>query len=339
MQYSAEERDAPSEAPTEPAPMEPSQPRAVQFSQAPPAPEAPQAPLIQKEKDEDFKKWHNVRHFMAYMFTLTAFVILAAPTIISIQLGMDVDASFWIGRWGLCALFVPFFLVYQHFYHLWMLNDRRRRRRYIFIVVPCVPAVLFMIIGGTYMSFSRHLYGQLKSEDCSATSPTPAKFWMQEAYDEAHVAYGQCLVRLQKENQGQPLRRHPNLQSCSEWTELTSDLKGVVPWKGYQISPGTLRQHNPSNDHRWQYLADIEINHLCGGFCTPGPSLFVSYDLTGRQGGACAQYVAFRFLGIMHWGIVIFSIGLLVLVLSIPTYVASRSLLTNLGYKSAVTIA
>lgn len=291
-----------------------------------------------KEQDDDFKKWHNIRHFIAYMFTLTAFTILAAPTIISIQLGFDVDAGFWIGKWGYLAFFVPFFLVGQHFYHLWMLGDRTRRRRYIFIIVPVLPAVLFMIIGGTYMSFSRHLYGQLKSEDCRPDGPTPAKFWMQEAYDEAQAAYNQCLARLVKDNQGLPLRRHPNLQSCTEWDDLLANRKGVVPWKGYKTSPGTLRQHNPSNDHRWQYLADVEVNHLCGGFCSPGPSLFVSYSQTGHRGGSCAQFVAFRFLSIMHWGTVVFAMGLITVVLSIPTYVFSRSFLTNMGYKSAVTI-
>merc|ERR1719238_2427784 len=111
---------------------------------------------------------------------------MAAPTIVCIQLGTDVDSSFWIGRWGLLAIFVPIFLLGQHFYHLWMLQDRRRRRRYLFIIVPIVPAVLFMILGGTYMSLARHLYGQLKSDECSDTGPVPAKFWMQAAYDEAH---------------------------------------------------------------------------------------------------------------------------------------------------------
>jgi len=292
-----------------------------------------------KEKDDDqHKKWHNVRQFVAYVFTLAAFTVLAAPTIISIQLGLDVDAAYWIGRWGLLAIFVPIFLLGQHFYHLWMLAHSSRRRRYIFVFTPVLPAVLFMIIGGTYMSFARHLYGQLKSSDCSGNSPTPAKFWMQEAYDEAHDAYKQCVARLEKENFGEPLRRHPNLQSCQEWETLLENGGGVVPWKGYKISAGTLRQHNPSNNHRWQYLADVEVNHLCGGFCTQGPALFVSYDEVGRVGGSCAQFVAFKFLSIQHWGLVVFAIGLITVCLAIPGYIYSRSFLTTLGYKSAVTI-
>jgi len=289
--------------------------------------------------DEDHKKWHNIRQFTAYMFTLTAFTVLAAPTIISIQLGLDVDASYWIGRWGLIALFVPVFLLGQHFYHLWMINNRRERRRYIFFLVPVLPAALFMIIGGTYMSFARNLYGQLKADDCSPSGPTPAKFWMQDAYEEARGAYDQCLTRLRNDNMGAPLRRHPNLQSCTEWTDLfDTQNKRLMPWKGYKVS-GTLRQFNPSNIHRWQYLANVEINHICGGFCKPGPSLFVSYDHTGRQGGSCSQFVAFRFLSIMHWGTVVFTIGLLIVILSIPTYVMSRGFLNSMGYKSAAVIA
>jgi hypothetical protein len=292
-----------------------------------------------KHEPDHLIKWHNVRHFLAYIFTLTAFTVLAAPTIISIQLGADVDAAFWIGRWGLIAIFVPIFLIGQHFYHLWMLANPQHRRRYIFIFVPIFPAVLFMIIGGTYMSFGRRLYGQLKSEDCSANSPVPAKFWVQEAYEEAYAAHNQCLTRLRRENDGYPLRRHPNLQSCKEWEELQTSQNGVVPWKGYNISAGTLRQHNPSNEYRWQYLADIEHNHLCGGFCNRGPSLFVSYDEVGRAGGACHHFVAFRFLSIAHSGLVVFVIGALLSLLSIPAYLYSRNFLTSLGYKSAVQLA
>lgn len=290
--------------------------------------------------DEDYKKWHNIRQFTAYMFTLTAFTILAAPTIISIQLGLDVDAAFWIGRWGLIALFVPVFLLGQHFYHLWMINNRRERRRYIFFIVPVFPAVIFMIIGGTYMSFARNLYGQLKSDDCSLTGPTPSKYYMQAAYEQARASYDQCITRLRNDNLGAPLRRHPNLQSCVEWDELVvHEDERLTPWKGYKVQPGTLKQFNPSNIHRWQYLANIEINHVCGGFCKPGPSLFVSYDHSGRQGGSCSQFVAFRFLSINHWGTVVFVIGLLIVLISIPTYVVARGFLNTMGYKSAAVIA
>jgi len=302
------------------------------------APLAATTPLLKRVEQDDFTKWHNLRSFIAYMFTFISFVVLAPATIVSIQLGMDVDASFWIGRWGLLAIAVPIFLLGQHFYHTWMLEHAVRRRRYIFIVVPVLPAVLFMIIGGVYMSSAKHLYGQLKANDCDSTSSLPGKMYMQEAYEEARGAYGQCLLRLKKENMGKPLRNHPVLQSCDEWGDLLSGVEGVVPFKGYKVD-GALRQHSTPNDARWQYLANTELNHLCGGFCKQGPPLFASYDLTGRSGGSCSQFVAFRFLAIWHWATVVFAIGTMVLALSIPTYLSMRPMLTNMGYKSGLAIA
>jgi len=295
-------------------------------------------------KTESAQKQTRVRRFLAYMFTISNFVLMSAPTIISIKLGMDVDASFWIGRYGLLAVAVPIFIIVQHLYHLMMIDHTPSRRRYIFLVVPVVPAVLFMVIGGIYMSESRYLYGQLRSDDCAVNSAMPEKFAMENAYVQAREAYDQCRARLLKQNMGQPLRRHPNLQSCSEWDELLEgSTKGVQPWKGQGISSYsdqlTLRRHNPGHEHRWQYLADVELNHMCGGFCEAGPTLFVSYASTGRQGTSCSQVVAFKFLAIWHWATVVFAIGLVTLVLCIPTYVWSRSYLAALGYKSAVTLA
>merc|ERR1719352_2142955 len=131
-----------------------------------------------------------------------------------------------------------------------MLTDKKKLRRYIFIVVPIFPSVFFMIIGGTYMGFSMSLYGQLKSEDCSASGPTPSKWWLQTAYEEAYDAYGHCLQRLTKENNGFPLRRRPNLQSCNEWEELQVGRHGFTPWKGYKIQGALARPHDPDNLRR-----------------------------------------------------------------------------------------
>jgi len=302
-------------------------------------PEFPIAKQLGKDNES------TIRTMLANGFTLGCMLAFAAPTLITFQLGMDVDATYWIGRWGLLAVGIPIFILIQHAYHLWMIGHKNRMRRYIFIVVPVVPAVFYMVLGLTYFSVARHMYGQLKSADCDANASNtfgPAKALLQASYEEARTAYGQCLTRMQEENLGTPLQRHVTLQQCQEWDQMVYDEPvAVTPFKGYKTSKGKIRvpAHSTLQEKRWQYLANVELTHLCGGFCTPGQPLFANYDSTGRYGGSCSQFVAHRMLTIMHWGQVIFTIGTAILVLSIVIYLNSRTLLTNIGYKSGITIA
>jgi len=283
---------------------------------------------------DEFAKWHNARQFMAYLFTLVCLAFFGAPTIMSIRLGMDHDVAYWIGGWGIIAITVPIFIAAQHVYHLYIIGEKKLRTRYIFVVVPVVPAVLFMIIGGTYMSQARFLYGQLKADDCAADSGLPAKFHLQQAYELAFAAHAKCLGRLHLANGGQPLRRARALQSCREW-DAVRDEAGQHPWKGYPV--GHTRQI--SKIERFQYLANVEATHLCGGFCKQGPSLWSPFSAMGHEGATCAQVVAFRFLAVAQEGMILFVLGAVVLALSIPAYLLSRSFLSSMGYRSATIIA
>jgi len=276
----------------------------------------------------------QLQHFAAYMFTLLCFVIFSAPTIICLQLAQDHDVAYWIGKWGNLAWLVPLFLVGQHLYHTWMITKTERRRRYLFIIVPVVPCILFMFIGGTYMSFSSFLYGQLKSESCSNSDFLAAKYRLQRAYDEARTAWDQCVTRQRAQNGGMPLRRIPLLQACEEWEDMTREDKTPLPWKGHDIPAGDIRPHNPDNNLRWQYLANAELNHVCGGFCESGPSLWVSYRDTGHQGGPCSKYIAFRFLSVQHSATIVFATALTIFVLAFPVYFSARSHLAKMGYLS-----
>merc|ERR1719502_1271193 len=117
-----------------------------------------------------------------------------------------------------------------------MLQKKQRRRRYIFLVVPVLPAVFFMVVGGTYMSYARHLYGQMRSTDCTVSAEPADKFWLQEAYTQARAAHRRCLSRMKEDNLGAPLRHHPTLQSCEEWSELVEGQQTLVPWQGYRLA-------------------------------------------------------------------------------------------------------
>jgi hypothetical protein len=287
-----------------------------------------------------FLKWDGVRHFLAYVFTLCAFAVFAAPVVISISLASDHDVSFWIGRWGYLALFVPIFLFAQHFYHLWMLRDQNKLTRYLFILTPILPSVLFMIIGGTYMSYGRFLYGQLKSDDCSLQGALPVKLELQDAYDVAHDAWERCIARKTAENMHLPLRIAPILQSCGEWQNLTKNDEEVSrAWKGHKYQKNSMRTADSSNLPRWQYLANAEANHMCSGFCNRGPPLWTQEQKLGRDSAACALAVSFRFLSVVHYGLMVFAIGAIIFVITFPLYFASKGFLAGLGYSSSTTLA
>jgi len=294
-------------------------------------------PLVPDNEASNLKL-NGARNFLAYMFTLSAFAIFVAPVVISISLASDYDVNFWIGRWGYLAILVPIFLTGQHLYHLWMLQNNKLTR-YLFILTPLLPAALFMFIGGTYMSYGRFLYGQLRSDDCAQSSMLPAKFWLQEAYDEAYNAREKCLVRKKSENFDQPLRRYHTLQSCDEWEVLIKNAKTLSPWKGYKIPENSIRVHDPSNIPRWQYLANSELNHICSSFCSRGPALWTNTQKLGHDGAACAPVIAFRFLSVIQSGLMVFTIGAIVFVLTFPIYFSTRGFLGSMGYSSSTALA
>lgn len=305
--------------------------KSFQARQVPPAVGRDEPGVTDVKKD-------GTRQLLAYMFTLVAFVIFSGPIVVSITLATDNDVAYWIGTYGYFAILVPVFLFGQHVYHLWMLRNHRLTR-YVFLLTPLLPAALFMFIGGTYMSRGKYLYGQLKSDDCHASSSVPEKHWLQVAYEEARDGWEKCVERKKLDNRGVPLRRIPTLQSCSEWDAMVDNVTTIVPWKGYRLASNSMRVRDPSNLPRWQYLANSEINHMCSGFCEGGPALWTISQKLGSEGSGCAEIVAFRFVSVMQYGLMVFTIGAIVFLLTFPIYFSAKSFLAGLGYSSSTTLA
>merc|ERR1712216_740458 len=106
----------------------------------------------------------------------------------------------------------------------------------------------------------------------------------------------------------------------------------IEAWKGYP-----LRHHLKKAPHayssEWKYLASVERNQLCGGFCEPGPMLWTSIEETGRQGGKCAPYVAIKMLVIAHEGGVVMMMGFIILVIAFLLYFALGRWMKRIGFK------
>jgi hypothetical protein len=257
-----------------------------------------------------------------YAVSLSTLCVYAAPTIVSIRLGTDPDAAFWIGRVGLVACLVPVFLAFMHVVHLAELA-RGRPRRSTVNITTIVPGVVLAVTGIVYSAESAFLQSHLMSDDCIARSSQPLseKPRLQVAYELGLRAYAACQERHFERNDRETLPRspHPTLQQCTQWRTADDSLslgEDVVTWKGYvdeqtvaewflgSLGFDLLSQNywadRPQRMHtvywrEWDYLAQVEANHFCGGFCEPGPSLFVDYDMSGRQGGKCAPLVGLKF--------------------------------------------
>lgn len=264
----------------------------------------------------------KARAQVPYAVSLSTLCVYAAPTIVAIRLGTDPDAAFWIGRIGLVACLVPVFLAFMHVVHLAELA-RGRPRRSTLSITTIFPGVVLAVIGIVYSSESAFLQSHLLSDDCIARSSQPLseKPRLQAAYVLGLRAYAACQERHFERNDRETLPRspHPTLQQCTQWRTADESLtlgEDVVTWKGYvdeqtvaewflgSLGFALLSQNywadRPHRTHtvywrEWDYLAQVEANHVCGGFCEPGPSLFVDYDMSGRQGGKCAPLVGLKF--------------------------------------------
>lgn len=277
---------------------------------------------------------YQLCRFIANGFSLVQFCAFASPFIISLEMACDPDVAFWIGEWGYLVFLVPVIIITQHILHFWMLRKPHRMQRSIFIAVPVSCAVIVGIVGCIYYSMGRYFHGQLASHDCNEGSSVYAKYWLQQAYDEAYAVHQQCNSRLQAENGGMPLLRQPTLPGCEEWRDFLDARRGEKTGDRLGIGPGGLKQFSAENFAlQWEYLSWVEAEHICGGFCDIGPSLFVSSDLLGRAGGACAHQVAFKFLSVSDNGFKILIIGLLIFALAVPSYFFAIPQLKALGYR------
>jgi len=295
--------------------------------------EAP--PKKAPQEDEEY----YTRRFLANAFSLVLSCAFGPPIIVSIKIAIDEDVAFWIGEWGYFGLLVWILIIGQHILHLWMLRDSGRAQRSIFFVVPITCSIIIMIIGCIYYSAGKYVHGQLKSKDC-AESTMYNKYWLQQAYDQAHLIYDHCQNRVRAENNDVPLLRQPPLQNCEEWRDFLDMRRGekLEEWAENKVPNrrkwlgGLKRFSSESFAYEWEYLAWAEAEHLCGGFCERGPSLFVSYDRTGRDGGPCARRIAMKFITVYDNGFKVFSIGCIIFALTVPTYLLAIPQLTALGY-------
>mmetsp|Transcript_75979 Transcript_75979/g.180728 ORF Transcript_75979/g.180728 Transcript_75979/m.180728 type:complete len:355 (+) Transcript_75979:83-1147(+) len=318
------------------------------------------------EESDTRKLPENARRSANYMFTIAVCCTYMAPVMIAIHLGSDKDVQYWIGDTGLWASVLPIFFVAAYFYNLREL-PRGAPSAFCLLLVTLIPCVFFAVVGGMYKTSATYLYGQLKAEDCVGGGYFDQKPKLHQSYLLAKDIYARCAHRIFEENDFQPLPRQPTLWDCEEFTTVYDGTSmgdegmatflwkyfptfmeaeeevatAMEPWQGYPLKDGSgpKSEHAPEAIERmlatradWEYLAWIEINHLCGGVCEAGPMLWTSFDKAGRQEpGKCAPYLALKFLVVEFEATMIMWTPFIMLLCSLPVLGMLRSAATKSG--------
>lgn len=178
----------------------------------------------------------------AESFTVGLFIAYAAPTVVAVQLGLDPDAAFWIGRAGLLALALPVLIVALHVLHALRLDWRlRAHSKWLIMIGGVLPAVLLCFAGAIYSAQGNYLYVHLSSGDCTGFSGMKEKPALQAAYAEALEIYERCNARLVLDNGGVALPRRPLLSACQELMPVVPAAVEVVDPNGsmYYAVAGT----------------------------------------------------------------------------------------------------
>mmetsp|Transcript_50746 Transcript_50746/g.134083 ORF Transcript_50746/g.134083 Transcript_50746/m.134083 type:complete len:325 (-) Transcript_50746:42-1016(-) len=246
------------------------------------------------------------RQSFAYMFTVAVLCLYSGPVVLALQLGLDPDVAYWIGRYGQIAGLIPIYILMMHLVILGQFaGEEKRCKKSIFAWTAVLPAVLLAVSGGLYMTSGRYWAGTLISEECSATYGAQ-KAELQKAYSEALGMYQDCRQNMVAANGGMEPRWRPTLQSCAEWARLAPADEGEA-WRPYSArSSEAVRSFRKE----FEYLASVEANHVCGGFCQPGPMLWNDYDVIGKQGTRCSPMVGNKFQIIARQGLQLLVISL-----------------------------
>lgn len=257
------------------------------------------APKANKKGLFEDSQFHEVRVPIATMTTFALFLLFAPATICSIHLGMDPDVRYWCGWFGMCAWVIPFLLIVQHIIHARIHEPKRM----LVIVSVLLPSVFFSAVGGVYMHELNLAATRLYDGDCNTFQEKSA---LQSEYQAALELYDKCTARLEKDGSGP----EPTIETCNEYQEVES-----------RADTDDLR--------RWQYLARVEPQYMCAGFCTGGKSLWTRNP---NYLPPCARFMALKlyYQASLASCCLWYSVG--IIVLYFPAHMLMAPFFRTMGY-------
>eukprot|EP00927_Polykrikos_kofoidii_P071036 TRINITY_DN67373_c0_g1_i1.p1 TRINITY_DN67373_c0_g1~~TRINITY_DN67373_c0_g1_i1.p1 ORF type:complete len:320 (-),score=40.59 TRINITY_DN67373_c0_g1_i1:88-1047(-) len=255
--------------------------------------------LVEAHSREKRRSANTVRSVVSkhavHATSVMLFLVYLVPFQLSLQLGLDQDVNFWMGSAMFCvAVALPISLFVIHLVHV-QLAMRGLRRQEFLIVSVFILSTCLCVLSGVSSGWARTLEQQLMSQDCTKSNGVVDKLLLQEAYVDALKTYDACVSRLFKENGQKPLMRRPLLHMCQEYHGNGQNLSIAMKITNATSNMQRLfakREARVHSDRLSNYLAGVEQNHACGGFCHRGPRL---WSPPGLKDEACSRFVALKF--------------------------------------------
>lgn len=179
------------------------------------------------------------------LFTAFCFTVFVTPIILCHHVGSDPQVLFWIGDYINWVLFLPVLFVWAHIYHMIVRIPSK------FVMVTCLIGSCVVIL-----CLSQHVLvnafdnaNAFAARDCETF---PRKMELQRTWEAARTFYANCMSDVADELDitYESAVSAYRIEDCSDYT--------------------TQLEQNPD----WEYLADLEEQHLCAGWCERGHAIW-----------------------------------------------------------------
>mmetsp|Transcript_97428 Transcript_97428/g.275562 ORF Transcript_97428/g.275562 Transcript_97428/m.275562 type:complete len:276 (+) Transcript_97428:163-990(+) len=191
-------------------------------------------------KSKRVDEWPNVDFFNVFpaAFTFWCLLVFAGPVMKSMTLAYEPSVSFWMGRMPRYIVLMPAVLIFLgHCVH----RVRGAPSRLAVIISLIGSSSVLIFLGNKVFMNAYHFANAFAASDCE---PGTDKYMLEASWQRARDFSETCYSGT-RGTQGHVIT------DCSSYEEAARD--------------------NPS----WAYLRKIELDYGCGGWCAPGPGLWV----------------------------------------------------------------
>jgi len=307
-----------------------------------------------------------------YAFLVGMFAAYSGPLVLLLQLTGDPDVVFWVGSFGKLGFLIPIYFGILYLYQMHEMHRGHPKKWILWsgAVLPalflCIVGGRYMSMSrylyGQLASSDCTAKGGLFDKPLLQDA-------YDEAHDMLNTCHARLVkdnggAQLERLPVLQSCEEWVNTSTAATgeiWSSESGFLSNtqsylfgsVHNWPhGHEHDAfRTFHSHNdpskvtglfdppkrkPEDDAEkgrlFEYLATVEANHVCGGFCTPGPRLWSPKDAFSLHGNACSKFVALKMLTVEHEGVVLFWTSVLAAALGLVCLELGGSGLDKLGF-------